>query len=707
MTNKRIRHSADGLELIVEITEAGEVKLLYFGVPEYAGQELDAKSYANRRLVEVQCTGEDTFIHHGLKHAGTMPGGRLVYRSHRTEESAGGSSLAIEQHDPVTGLTAVSHFQFYGGLPLARVRTELRNDGGRELPLEYVSTFAYGGAAGEGERLWDDKMRIHIAHNTWCGEVQWKENSLPDLGLFRAFHHSVNRLNVCSIGTWSSAEKLPIAVLENTETNTSLFWQIEHNGSWQWEVGDAEVHQLCVRLSGPTDAETQWFKRLQPGETFVSVPAAVGAVRGGLTEAANSLTAYLRTVRRRNEDNRKLPVIFNDFMHCLWGDPTTEKLKPVVDAAAEAGCEIFCIDAGWYEDSLGEWLPSTSRFEEGLGAMIGYIRSRGMVPGLWLELESVDKASPLVGKVPQEWFFSRRGRPVLDMGRYQLDFRHPDVVKHADETVDRLIRDFGIGYFKFDYNQNSGIGTDRGADSFGDGLLEHNRAYLRWVDRLFARHPELVVESCASGGMRMDYATLSRFSVQSVSDQMDYRLMGLIAAASPSVVPPEQAGIWSYPLAGSDDEAVIFNMVNVIPFRVFLGGQLPQVSGRGRELVREAIAFYKSIREELPGAVASWPLGLPTFASRYTCLLLETDNRYLLAVWRLDDERSRIDIPLSLPDAADYDKHDFSCAYPAADTDAVTDWDAVSGTLCVSLPQRDSARLIMLRKRPQQSSDAI
>ena len=60
--------------------------------------------------------------------------------------------------------------------------------------------------------------------------------------------------------------------------------------------------------------------------------------------------------------------------------------------------------------------------------------------------------------------------------------------------------------FKIDYNINAGIGTEYHSDSPGDGLLEHNRAYLRWLDGIFTDYPDLVIENCSSGGMRMDYA---------------------------------------------------------------------------------------------------------------------------------------------------------------------------------------------------------
>ena len=106
--------------------------------------------------------------------------------------------------------------------------------------------------------------------------------------------------------------------------------------------------------------EHQWYKRLSPGQAFTSVKAAVAA-GSSLEETIGALTCYRRKIRRKNRDNAELPIIFNDYMNCLYGDPTTEKLIPLIDAAQQAGCEYFCIDAGWYADGewwdgVGEWL---------------------------------------------------------------------------------------------------------------------------------------------------------------------------------------------------------------------------------------------------------------------------------------------------------------------------------------------------------------
>ncbi len=242
------------------------------------------------------------------------------------------------------------------------------------------------------------------------------------------------------------------------------------------------------------------------------------------------MTRYRRAIMRPHDDNKFLPVIFNDYMNCLFGDPTTEKLLPLIDAAAEAGCEYYCIDCGWYSDGywwdgVGEWLPSQQRFPGGIEEVIGYIRQKGMVPGLWLELEVMGINCKLADKLPDEWFFMRHGKRVIDHSRYQLDFRNPDVSAYADMIMDRLVQTYGVGYIKMDYNINAGVGTEVGADSFGDGLLEHNRAYLAWLDRIFDRYPELVIENCAAAGcvwiMRCSADTASsRAAIRQITGRM-------------------------------------------------------------------------------------------------------------------------------------------------------------------------------------------
>lgn len=430
----------------------------------------------------------------------------------------------------------------------------------------------------------------------------------------------------------------------------------------------------------------------------VEIAAPIYSGKPATEEACGIMNQYRRRIRRPNEDNVKLPVIFNDYMNCLFGDPTTEKLIPLIDAAAVAGCEIYCIDCGWYSDGdwwdgVGEWLPSAKRFPGGLKEVLDYIRSKGMVPGLWLELEVMGVQCRKAAEVPDDWFFIRHGKRVKDHSRYQLDYRNPEVRTYADGVVDRLVSEYGVGYIKMDYNINAGIGTEWDADSFGDGLLEHNRAYLEWLDMVFRRYPDLIIENCGSGGMRLDYALLSRHSIQSSSDQTDYRINAVIAAASATLVTPEQCAVWSYPLREGDYEEAVMNMVNTLLLRIHQSGDLAEISPERFALVKEGIHYYKNIRHHIRCGSPEWPLGVPNIGSPWLCYGIRNDKKLILAVWRMEGEDTiRIPIRISSDEGSNVQAR---LAYP---TEAVGawEWHDYSRQLVVQLPNRFSARIFEL-----------
>ncbi|WP_018750120.1 glycoside hydrolase family 36 protein [Paenibacillus sanguinis] len=698
--SRLIQLMENGLHLVLEVTAEKDVRLLHFGTEEWVDELLHEEQKPGFRLMELQLTGEDRGEHHGRTHRASYPGLRMAYVSHTDIRNQLGRKLELTLCDPVTSLQAVQHFQFFDGLQTIRSWVTLFNAGSNALGVEYVSSFALNGLDKEGRQDRDEKMFLSIPHTGWQSELQWRTYRLPELGLSHMTDRSSKRISCSNTGSWSTAEHVPMAVLENREAGNSLFWQIEHNGSWHWEMLDQNDY-LTLLISGPTEHENHWWISLAPGQSFVSVPVAVGAVYGGFEQAVGQLTAYRRRIRRPNADNRDLPIIFNDYMNCLWGSPTTAKLLPLIDAAAEAGCEYFCIDAGWYApgewwDGVGEWLPSSERFPEGIKYVLDYIRGKGMVPGLWLELEVMGIRSPKLAETDDSWFFMRHGKRMMDRSRYQLDYRNPQVIAHADEVIRRLVEDYGVGYIKMDYNINAGIGTELAADSYGDGLLQHNRAYLAWLDGIFARYPDLVIENCSSGGMRMDYAMLSRYSIQSTSDQEDYVNYAMIAAASPSALAPEQSAIWSYPLREGDDEEVVFNMVNALLLRVHQSGHLAELSARRRALVKEALDYYKLIRRDIPEAFPFWPLGLPKREDHWMSLGLRRTEKPViyLAVWRVGgDASSQV---LSLPELRG-EELSIRCAYPQ-NFAGTWNWDAAAGNLKVTLPQARTARLFEIRR---------
>lgn len=663
--NQWIRIEEDGIYLVFGVTKENQLKLFHFSAKPLSEQE-EKKLTENEtflregfQLVQVNFSGYNRpYEKHGNKHIVTAPGYMLTFVDMKDERNETGRVLTFIQKDEETGARVVTTWQFYQGTTTIRMQSEVTNEGTEVQTLEYISSFYYLGIEKEGEMSSDDKMQLTFAHNGWQKEMNFHTYSFPALGLPQTqptvYQRTSKTIELTNTGNWSTKEYLPMGYLSNEEADTAIYWQIEHNGSWHAEISDQNDH-FYLALSGPTEVQSHWFQNLKPGESFTTVPVAVGVSDADFAKAMGQLTKYRRMIRRVNKDDENLPVIFNDYMNCLFGDPTTEKELPLIDAAAEAGCEYYVIDAGWYApglwwDSVGEWQESRERFPGGIKEVTDYIRGKGMVPGVWLELEVMGINCEKAKNAPDDWFFIRHGKRVFDRSRYQLDFRNPAVIDHVNEVIDRVVNEYGVGYIKMDYNIEPGIGTELDADSVGAGLLAHERAYLAWLDSVFKKYPDLVIENCSSGGLRIDYALLSRYSIQSTSDQEDYQNYASIAVNAPAGLTPEQAAVWSYPQRNGDEEETIFNMVNAMLLRIHQSGHLAELSPERVALVKEGISYYKEIRSDIKKALPDWPIGLADTRATFLCGALKTENKAYLAVFRRDkdeeDDRTMVRIPL-------------------------------------------------------------
>ena len=313
-----------------------------------------------------------------------------------------------------------------------------------------------------------------------------------------------------------------------------------------------------------------------------------------------------------------------------------------------------------------------------------------MIPGLWLELESIGALSDLAQTAPDSWFFQHGGQRVRQHNRYQLDFRNPEVRERADKIVDKLVKYYGCGYIKLDYNINSGLGTDYECESLGLGLLEHNRAYLNWLDSVIVRYPDLIIENCASGGQRMDYACLSRLSLQSISDQTDIKRLAAITSMVSMALTPEQMAIWSYPDNDSSEEETILNMANVMLGRIHQSGFLHTHKVENIERIKEGIVCYKKIRNDIKGAIPFYPLGLINIDSPWNVSALRCENKVYVTVIR-KSETENVEIPISNI----FGDVKINCIYPLnVETDAF--WNDTDGKFCVRLNEINTARIFCI-----------
>ncbi len=173
--------------------------------------------------------------------------------------------------------------------------------------------------------------------------------------------------------------------------------------------------------------------------------------------------------------------------------------------------DYWWMDAGWYWHygggwpRTGTWEVDTDRFPRGLRAITDHAHAKGVKSIVWFEPERVTPGTFLYTNNPA-WLLGKDGEQKL------LDLGHPDAYKWLVKHICKLIREQGIDLYRQDYNVDP-LGYWRGTDApERQGVTENHyvTGYLAFWDALLERFPNLVIDTCASGGHRNDLETLRR-----------------------------------------------------------------------------------------------------------------------------------------------------------------------------------------------------
>ena len=278
---------------------------------------------------------------------------------------------------------------------------------------------------------------------------------------------------------------------------------------------------------------------LAAGESYQSPPAYAGAdtaafhayVRGELMNWPGGVM----TPR---------PVTLNTWEGNYF-DHQVEPLKAQATAAAGLGIERFVLDDGWFgrrdddTSSLGDWDIDPRKYPDGLRPLIDHVTGLGMEFGIWFEPEMVSPVSELY-KAHPEWALQIAGRPLLQ-SRTQLvlDLTRPEVSDYLFAKIDAVLGNHAISYVKWDMNRDL---THAGGRDGKAKVAAQTRAVYALMDRIRAAHPNVEIESCASGGGRIDYGVLSRTHRVWTSDCTDALERLEIQRGAAVFLPPEVLG---------------------------------------------------------------------------------------------------------------------------------------------------------------------
>lgn len=344
-------------------------------------------------------------------------------------------------------------------------------------------------------------------------------------------------------GRWAAEMREASAPLERGTTGGASHGGRPGFGGAQWgllhepQAGSTQGRVLAAHLAWSGDAHFEiecdadgralllMGARLDPGEIVLqpggSWRAPLACFHVGFAGRDGAAQAFHRHVLGEVAPAaaRSPRKVHLNSWEALAFDMDLPRLLRLVDDAAALGVERFVLDDGWFSgrrndrSSLGDWTPDPALFPAGLAPLIERVHRQGMDFGLWVEPEMVSPDSALHRAHPDWCLFVDGAERTTQRNQLVLDLTRGEVADYLFDALDRLLRDNPIAYLKWDHNRDLFPLAGKGA--------AQTMALYRLLDRIGAAHPALEIETCASGGGRVDLEIMRRCTRYWASDNND------------------------------------------------------------------------------------------------------------------------------------------------------------------------------------------
>ncbi len=461
--------------------------------------------------------------------------GRLALEGHRaggqsfspalvttgvSELAAGGWSITLE--DALLALRVEVELTLTDE-GMLRARTSVTNLGTTVYSLLSLSTsLPIGATAAE----------VLDLSGRWCREQHPQRQSLRYGTWLREYRHG---------RTGHDSSVLTAVGSEGFGNRTGRVWAT-HFGFSGNHATYVERASIGATRIGNAELFSPGELELAPSEKYTSPYTYASYSAAGVDGITSTFHSFVRA--RSTHPRSPRPVVLNTW-EAVYFDHELENLLDMAARASAVGVERFVLDDGWFRGrrndkaGLGDWYVDDDVWPNGLTALIDGVRALGMEFGLWVEPEMVNEDSDVIRAHP-DWISGPGAGRTPEQWRYQqvIDLVNPDAWKYVYDRIDALLTDNKISYLKWDQNRDLTEMGHAGAPSTHAQTL----AAYRLFDALRAAHPDVEIESCSSGGARVDLGILERTDRVWASDCNDALERQTIQRWTGTVLPPELVG---------------------------------------------------------------------------------------------------------------------------------------------------------------------
>ncbi|MCX2749881.1 alpha-galactosidase [Arthrobacter sp. MI7-26] len=531
----------------------------------------------------------------GHRIADGVPGLDFSVRLRVVDVHADGSSAVVVQKDPDAGITVTSALTLHPG-GLLELRHTAVNDGTSPFQLDELATVLPVGP---------DAVELLDLTGRWCRERHPQRRAVQQGTWVRTGRHGRTGHDsslLFAAGTAGFGNR------HGKVWATHLAWSGNHE-QFADTVADGRTMIGGSELLGPAEVV------LQPGESYTT-PALFAAYSDrGLDGISEAFYSWFRSRRHHVlpaastglPAGKPRPVVLNTW-EAVYFDHKLDTLIELAESAAELGVERFVLDDGWFRGrrddhaGLGDWYVDETLWPDGLTPLIEAVNSHGMEFGLWVEPEMINLDSD-VARAHPDWIVGPAALSHKDGGRLPLEWRHQQIIdlvnpaawQYVFDRIDSLLRENKISYLKWDQNRDLLEHGHAGRAS----VHEQTMAAYRLFDELRTAHPGVEIESCSSGGARVDLGILERTDRIWGSDCNDALERQTIQRWTGVVVPPELVGGHIGPTTShttTRTHDLSFRAITALFGHFGMEWDVRQVQGAEREELKRFISLYKEHR---------------------------------------------------------------------------------------------------------------